>query len=256
MEREVAGSAAMRWDNQAGAQIEFGQLTIIEPDQRGLVPSRTIAIGDTHGHSDALAGLLRLIEPTSEDTIVTLGDYVDCGPDSRGVLDMLIELADRCRLVPLLGNHDEMMLAAREGRDNLKFWLKLGGGTTLESYGPDLNLDRIPAAHFRFLNQCRPYYETATHFFVHARYDPSLPLERQDSKTRLWLDLTEEIPGPHVNGKIAVVGHTVQPNGHILDLPHLKCIDTGCGHGGLLTALHIESANVWQVDEAGQPRSV
>ena len=215
------------------------------------MPPRTIAIGDIHGHASALIGLLRLIGPTKEDVIVTLGDYVDGGPDSRGVSNILIELAARCQLMPLLGNHDEMMLAAREGRDNLRFWLNLGGGTRLESYGPDLSLDQIPEAHFQFLAHCRPHYETKTHFFIHARYDPWLPLELQDSKTRLWLDLNEKVPEPHMNGQIAVVGHTVQANRRILDLPHLKCVDTGCGHRGLLTALHVESGRIWQVDERG-----
>ena len=215
------------------------------------MPARTIAIGDVHGHLAALAGLLHLIEPTANDTIIMLGDYVDRGPDSRGVLDHLIELADRCQLIPLMGNHEEMMLGACEGRDNLRFWLNCGGGATLESYGPDLNLDGIPRAHFHFLEQCRPHYEMATHFFIHARYDPWLPLERQDSKTRLWLDLDEEIPEPHMNGQIAVVGHTVQRTGRILDLPHLKCIDTGCGFGGLLTALDVISGRIWQVEETG-----
>jgi serine/threonine protein phosphatase 1 len=218
------------------------------------MPIRTIAIGDIHGHSAALAGLLRLIEPTATDTIVMMGDYVDGGPDSRGVLDLLIELAGRCQLVPLLGNHDEMMLAAREGRDNLNFWLKLGGATALESYGDGYDVAHIRSRHFDFLNRCLPFYEIETHFFVHARYDPWKPLALQDSKTRLWLDLNEEIPGPHMNGQIAVVGHTVQKTWRILDLPHLKCIDTGCGHGGLLAALHIESGSLWQVDEAGKSR--
>ena len=215
------------------------------------MPPRTIAIGDIHGHAAALAGLLRLIEPQADDTLVTLGDYIDGGPDSRGVLEQLIELADRCRLVPLLGNHEEMMLGAREGRDNLKFWLNFGGGATLESYGPDLNLKLVPRVHLQFLERCRHDFETTTHFFIHASYDLRLPLDRQDAKTRLWDDLNEEIPGPHTSGKIAVVGHTVQANHRILDLPHLKCIDTGCGYGGLLTALEIETGRFWQVDENG-----
>jgi serine/threonine protein phosphatase 1 len=136
------------------------------------MPARTIAIGDIHGHSAALGGLIQLIEPASDDTIVMLGDYVDGGPDSRGVLNMLIELADRCRLMPLLGNHEEMMLAAREGIGNLRFWLNCGGARTLESYGLDLDLNPVPEEHFDFLSRCRPFYEIDTHFFVHARYDP------------------------------------------------------------------------------------
>jgi len=73
---------------------------------------RTIAIGDIHGCSAALDALLEAFQPSSEDTIVTLGDYINRGPDSRGVIDKLIELKDRCRLVPLRGNHEEMCASA------------------------------------------------------------------------------------------------------------------------------------------------
>ena len=74
------------------------------------MPGRTIAIGDIHGCSAALAALVAAIEPSKDDTVITLGDYIDRGPDSRGVLDQLIALAARCRLIPLLGDHEEMLL--------------------------------------------------------------------------------------------------------------------------------------------------
>lgn len=77
------------------------------------MPNRTIAIGDIHGCSAAFRALLTAISPQPGDTIVTLGDYVDRGVDSKGAIDLLIELEKRCRLVPLLGNHDEMMLEAQ-----------------------------------------------------------------------------------------------------------------------------------------------
>jgi serine/threonine protein phosphatase 1 len=77
------------------------------------------------------------------------------------------------------------------------------------------------------------------------------PLDRQESATALWKHLNE-VPLPHISGKIAVVGHTPQMSGQILDLPHLTCIDTGCGYGGLLTALEIGSGQIWQVDEEGR----
>ena len=82
---------------------------------------RTIAIGDIHGCSVAFAALLESIDPQSDDTIVTLGDYVDRGIDSKGVIELLIALGDRCHFVPLLGNHEEMMVGAREGRADFQF---------------------------------------------------------------------------------------------------------------------------------------
>ena len=98
------------------------------------------------------------------------------------------------------------------------------------------------------------WYETPTHFFVHAAYDPKLPLDQQDDATLLWQGIREEIPGPHVSGKTAFGGHTSQKNGEILDAGHLVCIDTNCWDGGRLTAMDVESRRVWQVDKGGRSR--
>jgi serine/threonine protein phosphatase 1 len=199
-----------------------------------------------------LAALLQAIDPKPEDTIVALGDYVDRGTDSKGILDQMIALADRCRLVPLLGNHEEMMLHARDGKDDFKFWMNCGGIAALDSYGSSGRLDLIPAAHFRFLEGCLSFYETDTHFFVHANYKPELPLDRQGNHTLRWLSLRDFVPGPHCSGKIAVLGHTPQPD--VLDLGHLLCLDTGCCNGGWLTALNVVAEEKWQVNERGQLR--
>jgi serine/threonine protein phosphatase 1 len=99
------------------------------------VAGRTIAIGDIHGCARALATLLDAIGPAQEDTLVPLGDFIDCGPDSREVLDQLIALSRRCHLVPILGNHEEMLLAAALSSSALKEWLFCGGKQTLASYG-------------------------------------------------------------------------------------------------------------------------
>lgn len=216
------------------------------------MPGRIIAIGDIHGCSTALTALVQAIDPLPEDIIVTLGDYVDRGLDSKGVLDQLIALADRCHLVPLLGNHDEMMLQARNGRDDFRFWLNCGGITALDSYGSSSRLDLVPPAHFRFLERCLPFFEAEKHFFVHANYRPDLPLNHQDDHTLRWLSLRDFVPGPHCSGKIAVLGHT--PQADVLDLDHLICIDTGCCNGGWLTALDMVSEAKWQVDERGRGR--
>lgn len=119
---------------------------------------RIIAVADIHGCSTALAAILNLVDPQPGDTIVTLGDYVDRGLDSKGVLDLLIALKSRCHLVPILGNHDEMMLNARNGKDDFKFWMNCGGITAMDSYGSSGRLDLIPDAHIRFLQQCVPYF--------------------------------------------------------------------------------------------------
>ena len=214
---------------------------------------RVIAIGDIHGHAAALESLLQRIAPQLEDTIVTLGDYVDGGPDSKGVLDQLIELEFRCKLVPLRGNHEEMMLGARHAHSDFEFWKNCGAITTLDSYGDTGRLDQIPTAHIDFVERCVNDFEIDTHFFIHANYFPNRWLKDQDHRTRFWLPLCDEMPGPHFSGKTAVVGHTPQLTGRILDLGYLNCIDTGCGYGGYLTALDVNTGELWQVNEQGRP---
>lgn len=214
---------------------------------------RTIAIGDIHGCLNALSALIRLIDPQPQDTIVTLGDYVDRGLDSKGVLELLIQLEHQCRLVPILGNHDEMMLRARNSPAEFEVWKNMGGQSALESYGDTNQLDQIPPAHFEFLEKCLSRYETDTHFFLHANYKPNLPLDQLDVRMLRWRSLRDEVPGPHVSGKIAVLGHTPQPD--ILDLGYLICVDTGCCKGGWLTAFDVNSRRIWQVNERGDVRS-
>ncbi|HJT30860.1 MAG TPA: metallophosphoesterase family protein [Pirellulales bacterium] len=217
---------------------------------------RLIAIGDIHGCSAALRALLHAIAPQPEDTIVSLGDYVDRGLDSRGVLDELIALADRCRLIPILGNHDEMMLHARDGKDDLRFWLECGGQAALDSYGDGIGvgLNAVPRDHFRFLASCRAYFETETHFFTHANYRPEVPLDRQDEQALRWLSLRDHLPGPHICGKTAIVGHT--PHREVLNLGHLVCLDTDCCHGGWLSAMDVATGRIWQADEAGRTHAI
>ncbi len=215
------------------------------------MPGRIIAIGDIHGYAAALAALLAAIEPRAEDTIVALGDYVDRGPDTPAVLDELIALAERCRLVPLLGNHDEMLLDLHHGGPGLSDWLDWGGQETLWAYGC-AHPREIPAHHIEFLENCVTYHETERHFFVHASYDPELLLDWQPPDLLRWASIRSNPPGAHISGKIAVVGHTVQRDGRVLDLGHLKCIDTGLYCGGWLTALDVESGRLWQADAEGR----
>jgi len=215
--------------------------------------AREIAIGDIHGCSKALTGLIGAIQPGPDDTIVTLGDYIDWGPDSRGVLDQLITLSKRCTLVPLRGNHEEMLLAAREGRSELQFWLKFGGGATLASYGLDEDPKKIPAEHVRFIQGCRDCFETVRYIFVHAYYEPHLPLHQQNWNALRWASLPPA-PVPHCSGKVAIVGHTPQKTGEILDLGVLKCIDTFCHGGGWITALEVNTGQMWQANQAGELR--
>jgi serine/threonine protein phosphatase 1 len=243
---------------------------------------RTIAIGDIHGCARALDALLAAIGPRPDDVIVTLGDYVNRGPGSRGVLDRLIVLEGQCALVPILGNHDQTLLGALNGeRRGLSNLLDMGGLATFASYEsgstdqakrtaaedvaslrrrrPDRDADRhllgrIPADHVAFLQRCRDYHENETHIFVHAQYDPDLAMEHQPSYLLRWESLRNGTPGPHVSGKRAIVGHSSQKSGEVLDLGHLVCIDTFCYGGRWLTALDVRTDEIWQANREGELR--
>ena len=215
---------------------------------------RIIAVGDIHGCAEALKTLITAIAPTPDDTIVTLGDYVDRGPDSRGVIDQLIELGKICRLVPLMGNHEEMMLEVVNGKQSPYRWLQYGGVETLDSYGFFGDMSVIPESHHEFFRSMKDFYETESHFFVHANYDPELPLDKQSVHSLRWLKLTDVTPEPHLNGKRAIVGHTHDRGGEIFDVGHLTCIDTYCYGGGWLTALEVNTNTLWQTNAEGQLR--
>lgn len=219
--------------------------------------SRTITIGDMHGCSLALKTLLKEIRPTPDDLIVTLGDYVDRGPDSRGVLDELIRLKSQCRLISILGNHDDMFLQVLKGLHTIDLLIGMGGLATLESYGagkpPDLGV--VPAAHVDFLSSCVSYFETETHIFLHASYVPHCPMPEQPVLALRWESLRCGIPEPHFSGKKVIVGHTRQKKGEVLELGHITCIDTYCYGGGWLTALDVHSGKVWQASRKGKVRN-
>lgn len=221
---------------------------------------RTIAIGDIHGCSDALAALIGAVSPSPDDTVITLGDHIDRGPDSHGVIDQLVALAGRCQLVPLSGNHEEMLADALVDIAGMRLWLTCGGADTLRSYGwrpggPRRALtDWITDPHRMFLAGCRPYYETDTHLFVHAGYQPELPMDRQPGRALRWRVTDPGTARPHHSGKVVVVGHTPQLTGEVLDLGFLMCIDTNCVRGGWLTAVDIDTGQVWQADCAGRIR--
>jgi serine/threonine protein phosphatase 1 len=216
---------------------------------------RTLAIGDIHGCLAALDLLLARVEVRPDDRLIALGDYVDRGPDSRGVLDRVIKLHETGQLIALRGNHDAMMLDARKayGRG---MWLAVGGRETLQSYGvafPEaFNITDVPDRHWRFLeDDLRDWYEIDTHFFVHAGVYYDIPLDEQPEDVLLWEKLHE--PLPHVSGKVMVCGHTKQKSGVPLNLGHAVCIDTGVYEpDGWLTCLDVRTGQYWQANQRGQ----
>lgn len=220
--------------------------------------SRLLAIGDIHGCRRAFDTLLAAVQPTADDWLVALGDYVDRGPDSRGVLERLIALDQDGRLVALAGNHEQMMLAARRGMDEFLMWQRYGGQATLDSYGADeaaLGFGAVPPEHWRFLEtRLRDWFETDAHVFVHAGLRPHLDFDQQPEEALRWEKLVN--PLPHRSGKVVVCGHTPQTSGWPLLLGHTICLDTFVyGDGGWLTCLDVGSYRFWQANQQGQLRT-
>jgi len=218
---------------------------------------RTLVIGDIHGCLRALNQLLDAVHPSADDLIITLGDYVDRGPDSRGVIDRLIKLSTTHRLIALRGNHDELMLGALD-QNGHRGWCMMGGEATLRSYAPGiaspiLALRHVPAQHWQFLNHyCRDWHETASHIFVHGYVDPAVPMSQQELTTLRWKRFNDA--QPHISSKTIICGHTAQREGVPLDLGYAICIDTHIYGGGWLTCLETETGRYWQANQAGQVR--
>lgn len=215
---------------------------------------RVIAIGDIHGCVHALDAVLDAIEPHRADEIIVLGDFIDCGRESAAVIERLLALRHECRLIVVMGNHEELMLASLDNERARTMWLNVGGVNTVFSYRYGGTIDDIPAAHIEFVQGCIPYHETERHVFTHASYDPDLPMDAQPPHLLRWAMLDPYDVRPHCSGKTFVVGHWAQQDGEILDLGFVKCIDTDCCGYGWLTALDVDSGRVWQASRWGALR--
>lgn len=219
---------------------------------------RHLAIGDIHGCLQAFNTLLSMIEPRPDDFLITLGDYVDRGPDSCGVLQRLVELDQTHQLFPIRGNHEIMMFHAGENDEDFRRWRMVGGEAVLQSYGLDPDegrsaLRRIPAEHWSFLRKkLLPYYESETHFFVHANAYPDMSLEEQPDLMLYWEHFN--YPAQHQSGKVMICGHTSQKSGFPLQTPEAVCIDTWACGNGWLSCLEVETGTLFQANQNGHTR--
>ena len=213
---------------------------------------RVIAIGDIHGCLAALDAVLTAIDLQPSDSLIFLGDFVDRGPNSAGVIDRLIELRERCFLFTIMGNHDELMLDVID-ENTWKFgqWLMYGGEQTMRSYDSEKVSD-IPEEHVDFLRNCASFCETERHFFTHANYLEGKALAKTPGDVLRWESLKTRMPGPHKSGKMAVVGHSAQKDGRILYSGYFLCLDTYCYGTGCLTAFEVNTGEYWQADRSGR----
>jgi serine/threonine protein phosphatase 1 len=211
---------------------------------------RILAIGDIHGCNNRLKELLRRIafDPLA-DTLVFIGDYLDRGPDVRGVIETLLALKETSpNVICLRGNHEAMFLNYyREGRDEELFLYNMGM-STLNSYGISIAEARkgrgFPESHLRFLAALPLSHETDEYCFVHAGLRPGIPRSEQSPEDLLGIR-SEFIESDWDFDRTVVFGHTPLPE-PLIEKNKLG-IDTGAVYGGRLTCIELPSLRIRQV---------
>jgi len=224
--------------------------------------SRVYAVGDVHGRLDLLQRLLGLIKADAapakslRKTLVYLGDYIDRGPESKGVIDFLLSrpmTAAGFNEIHLMGNHEDILLQFLADVRCGPHWFAYGGMDTLDSYGvrppgpmaAEADLLRaqrelkgkVPQNHLEFLRRMPLKHEEGDYLFVHAGVRPGVPPDQQIGQDLMWIR-DEFLESDADFGKLVVHGHTIS------ETPHVKAnrigIDTGAYATGILTALVLE----------------
>lgn len=208
-----------------------------------MSPQQYVAIGDIHGCRKSLETLLTKLQVYTDRTFVFVGDYIDRGPDSKGVVDLLLEFKENVNAIFLRGNHEQMLLDAIDHNDRM-LWITNGGKSTLASYGASLHKLNLPEEHLRFYRDTKLFYDTDQFFFVHAGLMPHKTIaesvrNENEVQEMLW-------ERSHLNAletkweKTVVFGHTPRP--HPIQKEKMLGIDTGCvydklGYGKLTAVL-------------------
>lgn len=233
--------------------------------RQAAVPANTrvYAIGDIHGRLDLLNALLDMMAKdaagfSGEKVAVFLGDYIDRGPESKGVIDRLMQpLPAGIQPVYLLGNHEWALLRLFTSLETGAGWMVHGGMETLKSYGIPMQpgqatherlvelqqtlQQRFPARHRRWLQNCLISYEIGDYYFAHAGIRPEVPLPDQSEMDRLWIRKGFlDWRGTGLE-KMIVHGHTISPEAEVTS--YRIGIDTGAYASGRLTALVLEASN-------------
>ncbi|MCA3256349.1 MAG: serine/threonine protein phosphatase [Alphaproteobacteria bacterium] len=228
------------------------------PARRVPAGAPVYAVGDVHGRLDLLDAMIARIDADrggARPTVVLLGDYIDRGPQSKEVVDRLLDLPDWADWVLLRGNHEQAMLEALSDLPQadrlMRQWLNFGGVETLQSYGvpstllyandfaairADINA-RLPAAHGTFLDGLSMAHRIGDYLFVHAGIRPGIAMAHQDPQDLLWIR-EEFLDNRLDHGAIVVHGHSI--SAEVVERPNRIGIDTGAYKTGRLTALVLE----------------
>jgi len=231
---------------------------------RASVPAgeRVYAVGDIHGRLDLFEQMIAQIESDDErrgpaqTTVVLLGDLIDRGPDSAGVIAAARAWGE-CRTVrTIAGNHEEMFLESFDRVEVLRHFLRYGGKETVLSYPIDpaayrnLSLEElqermraaVPAGDLEFLRNAEDAIAIGDYLFVHAGVRPGVPLDQQKASDLRWIrDSFLDHEGDH--GHVVVHGHTITEA--VEERPNRIGIDTGAFMSGRLTALGLEGSERW-----------
>ena len=234
------------------------------PGREARVPpgTRVYAVGDIHGRLDLLRELHALIAADAGDapgrgkTLIYLGDYVDRGLESRGVIDLLLDSTlPGVAPVYLGGNHEDALLSFLDDFAIGPAWIQLGGDATLYSYGVALSgrlgeqktlidaqlglRQNLPERHLAFLRALLPYHEVGGYLFVHAGLRPGVPIDKQEPEDLKWIR-DEFLDSTVDHGRVVVHGHSISLK--VEYRPNRVCIDTGAYATGVLTCLVLEGA--------------
>jgi serine/threonine protein phosphatase 1 len=222
---------------------------------------RIFAVGDIHGCSDEPALLIRHLEQaeglSDDDLLIFVGDFIDRGPDTKGVIDLMLDVKRRFpRTRFLKGNHEDMLLdfLGFGGRLGQAF-LYNGGLETIQSYGisvfaaPEEMVSAFPPEHFKFLNELESIVRAGSFLFAHAGLNPLRDLNAQNDSDVFWIR-DEFIGSVHSFGATVVFGHTPHQE-IVLHLPFKIGIDTGLVFGNKLTCLEVTTGKAMQVHRGG-----
>lgn len=224
-------------------------------------PERIFVVGDIHGCRKELSAMLEHIlsqeKLTAKDALIFIGDYIDRGPDTRGVVELLVNIKQEFPgSIFLRGNHEDMLLDFLGYDGNLgEVFIQNGGAETLASY--DLSTDisdidllkRLPKSHLSFFVDLQSYVAIGDFVFAHAGLDPKRELETQMDNDLFWIR-EDFINHKHDFGKIVVFGHTPYQD-IFFDVPYKIAIDTGCVYGNKLSCIELTGRTILQVAKDG-----
>lgn len=201
--------------------------------------SRRFAVGDIHGCSETFSKLsFDILKIEKKDEVYLLGDYIDRGPHSKKVVDMIIDLQkEEYSIFPIMGNHEKMLLDSGKSYIDYMTWIYNGANTTMESFSID-NIDELDKKYLDFF-KCLPYYyELKDFILVHAGLNFDIPNPLEDKESMVWIR-DDFVDKGKINGKRFICGHTPIPLEKIRKtLKESKImLDGGCVYSGSFKGL-------------------